>query len=202
MTSQNNKVDAGRRKMLVGASAVVGAVGSGLFALPLLGSWVPSEKAKAVGAPIEMDITKLEKGKQLKALWRGKVIYILRMTVDMQKTLTEVEKQGVLLDAKSEKGELPKSLAGGKGKRQLRDDIMVLIGVCTHLGCAPIQQDATSVSGKKRHKDWLGGFYCSCHGSDFDYSGRVFKGVPAPTNLAIPPHKFLSDDLVIIGEEA
>lgn len=197
MTVPQN-VNRARRRMLVGASTAVGGVAVAGVAVPFLGSWMPSEKAKSIGAPIEMDISKLPEGAQQRAVWRGKAIYVVRMTEEMKATLTAIADKDWLRDPKSIEGEMPDAMRE-KDTRQLRPDIVVLIGVCTHLGCAPLLEG--SEKGQSHTPGWLGGFFCPCHGSKFDYSGRVFKAVPAPTNLTIPPYYFKSDNQVVVGEE-
>lgn len=197
MTVPNN-VNRARRRMIVGASSAMGAVAVTGVAIPFLGSWLPSEKAKSIGAPIEMDIAKLPAGAQQRAVWRGKAIYVVRMTEEMRQTLTAIADKGWLRDPESLEGDMPEVMREKK-ERQLRDDIVVLIGVCTHLGCAPLLQGAEK--GQSHTPGWLGGFFCPCHGSKFDYSGRVFNGVPAPLNLAIPPYMFKTDNVIIVGQE-
>lgn len=193
-----NKVNRARRRMIVGASSAIGGVAVAGIAVPFLGAWMPSEKAKSIGAPIEMDISKLPSGAQQRAVWRGKAIYVIRMTEAMTKTLSELAEKGWLRDPESKECMMPGAMRE-KHVRQLRPDVVVLIGVCTHLGCAPLLQGAEK--GQSHTPGWLGGFFCPCHGSKFDYTGRVFKGVPAPINLAIPPYYFKSDNLVVVGEE-
>lgn len=197
MTVPQN-INRARRRMLVVTSSAVGGVAVAGVAVPFLGSWLPSEKAKSIGAPIEMNISKLPAGAQQRAVWRGKAIYALRMTDAMTKTLSEIADKGWLRDPDSVEGAMPQAMRE-KHERQLRPDVVVLIGVCTHLGCAPLLQGAEK--GQSHTPGWLGGFFCPCHGSKFDYSGRVFKGVPAPINLAIPPYMFKSDDVIIVGQE-
>lgn len=197
MTVPQN-INRARRRMLVVTSSAVGGVAVAGVAVPFLGSWLPSEKAKSIGAPIEMNISKLPAGAQQRAVWRGKAIYALRMTDAMTKTLSEIADKGWLRDPDSVEGAMPPAMRE-KHERQLRPDVVVLIGVCTHLGCAPLLQGAEK--GQSHTPGWLGGFFCPCHGSKFDYSGRVFKGVPAPINLAIPPYMFKSDDVIIVGQE-
>lgn len=197
MTVPNN-VNRARRRMLVAGASAVGGVAVVGVATPFLGSWMPSEKAKSIGAPIEMDISKLPAGAQQRAVWRGKAIYVVRMTDAMKQTLPEIADKGWLRDPESLDCVMPEAMRE-KQTRQLNPDIVVLIGVCTHLGCAPLLQGAEK--GQSHTPGWLGGFFCPCHGSKFDYSGRVFNAVPAPINLAIPPYLFKTDNLVVIGEE-
>ncbi len=198
MTVSNN-VNRARRRMITGASVVVGAFATGAVAVPFLGAWLPSEKAKAIGAPVEIDFSKLPKGAQQRALWRGKAIYVIHMTEEMQQIDKEIQKKGLLLDPESKNpgSPLPPQLEKS-GKRFERPDVMVMIGVCTHLGCAPLMQNAEQ--GQSHTVGWLGGFFCPCHGSKFDYTGRVYKGVPAPLNLHIPPYYFKTDTVVRVGE--
>lgn len=189
-------VDTGRRHFLTVATTVTGVVGAGFVAFPFLASWQPSARARALGAPVEVDISKLEPGAMLKVEWRGKAIFVVHRTPQMLAQLEDMDSE--LRDpasAESEQPEFAKNPA-----RALKPEYLVLVGVCTHLGCAPLDKftpgDAT-VSA-----DWRGGFFCPCHGSKFDISGRVFKDVPAPTNLPVPPYRFLSDTRILIGAEA
>jgi ubiquinol-cytochrome c reductase iron-sulfur subunit len=192
MTEQ---VDAGRRHFLTVATTAVGAVGAGFVAVPFLASWKPSARAKAMGAPVEVDIGKLEPGALMKIEWRGKAVYIVHRTPQMLSQLQGMAPR--LRDPQSAESEQP---AFAKNEaRSSKPEFLVLVGVCTHLGCAPLEKftpgDAT-VSA-----DWPGGFFCPCHGSKFDLSGRVFKDVPAPTNLPVPPYTYLSDTRLLIGAD-
>jgi ubiquinol-cytochrome c reductase iron-sulfur subunit len=192
MTEQ---VDAGRRHFLTVATTAVGAVGAGFVAVPFLASWKPSARAKAMGAPVEVDIGKLEPGALMKIEWRGKAVYIVHRTPQMLSQLQGMAPR--LRDPQSAESEQP---AFAKNEaRSSKPEFLVLVGVCTHLGCAPLEKftpgDAT-VSA-----DWPGGFFCPCHGSKFDLSGRVFKDVPAPTNLPVPPYSYLSDTRLLIGAD-
>lgn len=198
MTVSNN-VNRARRQMITGASCVVGAAATIGVAWPFVASWQPSEKAKSIGAPIDIDFTKLPEGAQQRALWRGKAIYVIRMTQAMRDSAAETATKGLLLDPDSTNKDsaLPEQLAGGTA-RWLRDDIMVMVGVCTHLGCAPLMQGVEK--GQSHTPGWLGGFFCPCHGSKFDYTGRVYTGVPAPVNLHIPPYFFKTETVVRVGE--
>ncbi|MGY0399172.1 MAG: ubiquinol-cytochrome c reductase iron-sulfur subunit [Ostreibacterium sp.] len=196
MTVSKN-VNRARRRIIVGASTAVGGVAVVGIMVPYLGAWMPSEKAKSIGAPIEMEISKLPEGAQQRAVWRGKAIYVIRMTEAMAKTLDEIADKGWLRDPDSKESDLPVEMSE-KHTRELRPGIVVLIGVCTHLGCAPLLEGAEK--GQTHIPGWLGGFFCPCHGSKYDYTGRVFKDVPAPLNLAIPPYYFKSDSLIVIGE--
>lgn len=185
-----------RRNLLVATSAVGGAaVVAG--AVPFVASLTPSERAKAIGAPVVADISKLAPGEKMVVKWRGKPVWILRRTPEMLASLEAVA--GKLSDAGSEKSVQP---AYAKNPtRSIKSEYFVAIGICTHLGCSPSDKfKAGNAEGMSA--DWVGGFLCPCHGSLFDLAGRVFKNLPAPTNLEIPPHKYLSDTSIIIGEES
>ncbi|MCJ7451530.1 MAG: ubiquinol-cytochrome c reductase iron-sulfur subunit [Steroidobacteraceae bacterium] len=189
------EVDAGRRHFLTVATVATGAVGAAFVAVPFLASWKPSARAKAMGAPVEVDISKLDPGAMLKVEWRGKAIYVVNRTPKM---LGEIEGHDARLrDPDSNESEQP---AFAKNPaRALKPELLVLVGVCTHLGCAPL--DKFTPGDVTVSADWPGGFFCPCHGSKFDLSGRVFKDVPAPTNLPVPPYRFVSDARILIGAE-
>ena len=191
----SDQVDTGRRQFLTVATVATGAVGAAFAAVPFLASWQPSARAKALGAPVEVDISKIDAGAMIKVEWRGKAIFIVHRTPQM---LTQLEGMGPRLrDPDSKQSEQPDFARNAA--RALKPEYLVLVGVCTHLGCAPLDRftpgDVTVAA------DWPGGFFCPCHGSKFDLSGRVFKDVPAPTNLAVPPYRFLSDSRLLIGAE-
>ena len=189
-------VDTGRRHFLTVATVATGAVGAAFVAVPFLASWKPSARAKAMGAPVEVDVSKLEPGAMLKVEWRGKAIFVVNRTPQMLAQLEGVDAQ--LRDPGSDESEQPEFAKNPA--RAMKPEYLVLVGVCTHLGCAPLdkfaQGDVTVAA------DWPGGFFCPCHGSKFDMSGRVFKDVPAPTNLPVPPYRFLSDTRILIGAVA
>ena len=189
------EVDTGRRHFLTVATVATGAVGAGFVAVPFLSSWKPSARAKAMGAPVEVDVSKLEPGAMLKVEWRGKAIFVLYRTPQMLALLEGVD--GNLRDPESKESEQPDFAT--KPERALKPEYLVLVGVCTHLGCAPL--DKFTPGDVTVGADWPGGFFCPCHGSKFDISGRVFKDVPAPTNLAVPPYQFVSDTRILIGAE-
>jgi len=189
-----DSVNEGRRWFLIGASGAVGAVGAAGVAVPFVKSWNPSAKAKAAGAPVKVDISKLEPGARIIAEWRSKPVWIVRRTEETLANLAKVE--GNLRDPNSEQQQQPDYAKNQY--RSLRPEILVLVGLCTHLGCAPSYRPevgAADLGGD----EWLGGFYCPCHGSKFDLSGRVFQGVPAPTNLVVPPYMFESDNVIVVG---
>ncbi|MEE8059661.1 MAG: ubiquinol-cytochrome c reductase iron-sulfur subunit [Pseudomonadales bacterium] len=190
----NDGVNTTRRRFLTAATSVVGAVGVVGVAVPFVGSWNPSAKAKAAGAPVKFDVSRLEPGEMKVVEWRGKPIYVVRRT---EKTLSDLEgRDDQLKDPTSASALQPTYV--GKLNRSIKDEYLVLIGLCTHLGCAPKYRPevgAADLGGD----EWLGGFFCPCHGSKFDLSGRVYKSVPAPTNLAVPPYSYESDYVLVIG---
>ena len=203
MTSEVGKlnegeVDGGRRHFLLVATTVTGIAGAALTAVPFLASWKPSARAQALGAPVEQDISKLETGAMVKVNWRGQAIFIVRRSPEMMQSLEDPSLTGKLRDPESKESEQPEYAKNEV--RSLKPEYLVLVGVCTHLGCAPLgrfqPQDA------ELGADWPGGFYCPCHGSKFDLAGRVFKDVPAPTNLKVPPYRFVTEGVVQIGVDA
>jgi len=194
MSAEAEQADSGRRHFLVVATTVTGLVGAGLTAVPFLASWRPSARARALGAPVEVDIGKLEPGQLVKVEWRGKAVFIVNRTPRMLETLSEVEP--MLRDPQSQESEQP-AYAQNEA-RAIKPEYLVVVGVCTHLGCAPLPRFEP---GGDLGASWPGGFYCPCHGSKFDLSGRVFKDVPAPTNLTVPPYRFLSETRILIGSD-
>ena len=193
----NEGVDGGRRRFLTLTTSVVGAVGAGFAAVPFLASLAPSERAKALGAPVKVDISKLEPGQMVITVWRRQPIWVVRRTPDMLKSLGEVSSQ--LSDPESEVNQQPDYIKKTGEARAIKPEYMVLRGICTHLGCSPKFRPETPAP--EIAADWKGGFFCPCHGSKFDLSGRVYAGVPAPTNLVVPPHRYESDSVVVIGED-
>ena len=186
----------GRRRFLITATSVAGGVASVAWATPFILSMMPSERAKAAGAPVEVDISKLEPGMLLLVEWRGKVVWILSRTPEMLATLTTLD--GKLSDPNSEREQQPEYAQNLT--RSIRPEILVTTGVCTHLGCSPVYRK--EIAPADLGPDWLGGFFCPCHGSKFDLAGRVYKNVPAPTNLLVPPHIYLSENVLLIGSES
>jgi ubiquinol-cytochrome c reductase iron-sulfur subunit len=186
----------GRRRFLVVATSIAGAGAVSGMAIPFVASWFPSERAKAAGAPVEFDISKMEVGEQVVVEWRGKPVWVVKRSKDMLANLVKVESQ--LLDPQSDGSEQPEYCKNRT--RSIKPEVLVAVGVCTHLGCSPTYRP--ELAPADLGSQWLGGFYCPCHGSKFDLSARVFKGVPAPTNIVIPPHKYLSDTHVLIGDDA
>ena len=193
--SDSNTVDLKRRRTLTLATAGVGVVGAAAFVAPLLASWMPSARAKAAGAPVEVNISKLEDGQLMRVIWRGKPVWVIKRTADTLSTLESNEK--LLADPFCKIIQEP-SYARNK-TRSRKPEILITVGICTHLGCSPTYIPEVG-SASSMGASWNGGFFCPCHGSSFDMSGRVFKNVPAPSNLLVPPHFYKSDDLVLIGE--
>jgi len=191
-----NEKMSGRRKFLVAATSVAGGVAGAAIATPFLLSMMPSERAKAAGAPVEVDISKLEPGMLLMIEWRGRVVWILKRTQEMLASLTKVEDE--LADPNSEKKQQPEYAKNST--RSIKPETLVVEGVCTHLGCSPVFRK--DIAPADLGPDWLGGFFCPCHGSKFDLAGRVYKHVPAPTNMVVPPHTYLTDTQLLIGSES
>ena len=187
-------VDTGRRHFLTVATVATGAVGAAFVAVPFLASWKPSARAKAMGAPVEVDIGKLEPGAMVKVEWRGKAIYVVHRTPQMLAQLDAVAER--LRDPQSTQSDQPDFAKNPQ--RALKPEYLVLVGVCTHLGCSPQLKAADAKA--EMGADWVGGFYCPCHGSKFDLAGRVFRGAPAPLNLVVPPYT-LADGKLTIGED-
>jgi len=192
----DQEMDKSKRGFLVAATSVVGGIATGVAAVPFVGSMWPSERAKAGGAPVEADISKLAPGEMQIVEWRGKPVWIVRRTKDM---LEGIEKNDpVVADPKSE---VPLQPEYAKNEfRSIKPDIAVLVGVCSHLGCSPQLKPADAKADMGM--TWNGGFYCPCHGSKFDFAGRVYKGVPAPVNLTVPPYKFVGDTKIVIGDDS
>ena len=189
-------IDKGRRQLLTAATTLTGAVGVAFAAVPFLSSWKPSARAKALGAPVEIDISKLEPGAMIKIRWRGKPVLVVRRTPEMIESLTRHD--ALLADPGSD---VPKQPDYAKNtSRAIKPEFLVLVGVCTHLGCLPQNRFAPGASADGvLTADWPGGFFCPCHGSKFDLAGRVFRGVPAPVNLEVPPYSFADDSHIVIG---
>jgi len=190
------KVDARKRKFLIAATSAVGGVAVAGVAVPLVMSMMPSARAKAAGAPVEVDISKVEPGMLLTVEWRGKPVWIVNRTPEMLEMLAKHEDQ--LADPKSEMPQQPDYCKNAN--RSIKPEYLVAVGICTHLGCSPTFRK--DVGAADLGGDWPGGFFCPCHGSRFDLAARVFKGVPAPTNLVIPPHQYVSDAKLLIGVDA
>lgn len=191
----NEPMDPKRRQFLVATSVAGAAAGIGI-AIPLLSSMAPSERARAAGAPVEVDISRLTPGNIMTVEWRGKPVWIVHRTPEMLAALKAAELH--LVDPQSIRPQQPAYATNEH--RSIKPEIMVAIGVCTHLGCSPKEKFKAGAE-EGMATDWPGGFFCPCHGSQFDLAGRVFKNMPAPTNLEIPPHKYLAEARVLIGED-
>jgi ubiquinol-cytochrome c reductase iron-sulfur subunit len=192
----DKKLDQGKRRFLVTATSVAGGVATGAVAVPFVASMLPSERAKAAGAPVEADISKLAPGEQMTVEWRGKPVWIVRRTQEM---LDAVKKDDAkVVDPNSK---VPHQPPYAKNEfRSIKPEYFVVIGICTHLGCSPAAK--FKAEAEPFDPTWRGGYYCPCHGSLFDLAGRVYKNKPAPTNLVVPPYKFLSDTRIVIGDDA
>ena len=191
-------VDTGKRTWLI-ASTCAGAVGGVAAAVPFVSSFQPSERAKAAGAAVEVDISALKPGEKLTVEWRGKPVWIIRRTPEQIAALPKLDAQ--LADPKSQRNadELTPPYARNEN-RSIKPEFLVTVGICTHLGCSPSDKFVPGPQPSLPN-DWAGGFLCPCHGSTFDMAGRVFKDKPAPDNLRIPPHVYLSDSRILVGEE-
>jgi ubiquinol-cytochrome c reductase iron-sulfur subunit len=191
-----DQVDEKKRRFLIVATSAAGAVAAGGVAVPFLGSWFPSARALAAGAPVEVDISRIEPGQQITVEWRGKPVWVLRRTPEM---VAQLEKNAPLLaDPDSKSAKQPDYVKGTA--RSIKPDVLIVVGVCTHLGCSPTLKKEVGAASDMG-ADWPGGYYCPCHNSRFDLAARVYKGQPAPTNLEIPPHKYLSDARIVVGED-
>jgi ubiquinol-cytochrome c reductase iron-sulfur subunit len=188
-------VDLKKRRFLTAATSVVGAVGVGFALVPFIASMQPSAKAKALGAPAEADISKLEPGQILRVKWRGQPVWVVYRTPENLKDLDALT--GELLDPDSIAPQQPAYCRNPHRSR--KPEYLVAVGICTHLGCSPTYRP--EVAPADLGAAWKGGFFCPCHGSRFDLAGRVYKGVPAPSNLVIPPYRFLSDKLILVGDD-
>jgi ubiquinol-cytochrome c reductase iron-sulfur subunit len=189
------EVDQGKRRFLVAATAAVGGVATVAVAAPFVMSMLPSERAKAAGAPVEVDVSKIEPGSILTVEWRGKPVWLVSMTPEMREMLGKHDDKlsDPMLEVTSQQPDYCKNAT-----RSIRPDLTVMVGICTHLGCSPSPK---LQAGGEMGSDWPGGFFCPCHGSKFDLAGRVFKGSPAPINLEVPPHYYISDGRLLIGED-
>ncbi|AZN37207.1 ubiquinol-cytochrome c reductase iron-sulfur subunit [Iodobacter ciconiae] len=191
----DQQVDNSKRRFLLIATGVAGAVAGAGAATPFIASFFPSERAKAAGAPVELDISKLELGQQVTTEWRGKPVWVVKRTPEMLANLPKLDSK--LSDPKSLSSTQPDYC--NNPARSIKPEIWVALGVCTHLGCSPTFRP--DLAPADLGPDWLGGFYCPCHGSKFDLAGRVYSGVPAPTNLIIPPHKYITEARLLIGDD-
>ena len=187
-------VNTSRRTFLIGLTSAVGAVGAVGVAVPFVKSWLPSARAENAGAPVQIDISKLEPGQRVVREWRGQPVWVVRRTPEMLSGLEQLAAGNVLADPESENTNQQPGYAQN-AHRSIKPEVLVLIGTCTHLGCSPTYNPQPTVQLEQ------GGFFCPCHGSMFDFAGRVYRSVPAPTNLVVPPHSYLSDAVIIIGSE-
>jgi ubiquinol-cytochrome c reductase iron-sulfur subunit len=187
-------VDLGRRRFLTATTAVVGAAGVAAAAVPFIKSWVPSARAKLAGAPVTVDISALKEGERVIAEWRGQPIWIVKRSKAVLDALKSLDAN--LSDPQSENADQQPEYIKGEG-RSIKPDISVLVGLCTHLGCSPEMK--AEIRPEPFDADWKGGYFCPCHKSKFDMSGRVYAGVPAPTNLVVPPHYYENDNTIVIG---
>lgn len=184
-----------RRHFLTVATSVTGVVGLAFTAAPFIASFRPSTRAQALGAPVAVDITKLEEGSMVRVVWRGQPVWVLRRSKDMLERLAG--EKAALKDPDSAESTQP--AYAKNATRALRPEYLVVIGNCTHLGCAPLER--FEVAPADLGPEWVGGFFCPCHGSKFDLAARVMDGSPAPTNLVIPPYRFVGDEMIIVGED-
>lgn len=190
----NGPVNTGRRRFLTATTAVVGAVGAGIAAVPFIKSWNPSARAKLAGAPVTADISGLQEGQRLILEWRGQPIWIVKRSKAILDALPTLDAN--LRDPQSSNKDQQPSYITGE-TRSLKPEISVLVGLCTHLGCSP--EMAAEIKPEPYDPNWKGGYFCPCHKSRFDMAGRVFQGVPAPTNLVVPPHYYENDTTIIVG---
>jgi ubiquinol-cytochrome c reductase iron-sulfur subunit len=191
----NQQVDQDKRRFLVAATAAAGGVATVAVAAPFVMSMLPSERAKAAGAPVEVDVSKIAPGSMLTVEWRGKPVWIVSLTPEMGAVLGKQDDK--LSDPGLEVAQQPEYCKNAT--RSIKPNLAVMVGICTHLGCSPTPK---LQPGGDMGADWVGGFFCPCHGSKFDLAGRVFKGSPAPINLEVPPHKYLSDSMLLIGDDS
>ena len=190
-------MDSSKRTWLI-ASSCAGAAGAAALATPFVASFAPSERAKAAGAAVEVDIAAVKPGEKITVEWRGKPVWIMRRTPEQLETLKQVE--GELADPNSDRTAFPTPEYAKNQTRSIKPEVLVAIGICTHLGCSPGDK-FTPGAQPSLPDNWPGGFFCACHGSTFDLAGRVFKNKPAPDNLEVPPHMYLSDNNLLIGED-
>jgi ubiquinol-cytochrome c reductase iron-sulfur subunit len=188
-----DEMDPGRRQFLTAATTVIGGIGLGLAAVPFVGSWLPSAKAQALGAPVEVDLGKIEEGQKITIAWRGQPVFVVHRSKAEVSDLSSLNDQ--LRDPDSKEAQQPKYIT--ETYRSIKPEFLVLVGICTHLGCVPLYRpEVGSVE-----PNWKGGFFCPCHGSMYDLAGRVYKGVPAPKNLLVPSYRYVSDSVLLIGED-
>ena len=193
----DSPLDTSKRTWLI-ASGCAGAAGAAFTAVPFVSSFQPSERAKAAGAPVEVDVSALKPGEKVTVEWRGKPVWILRRTPEMLASLDQTEP--LVADPKSERTAFPTPEYAQNKQRSIKPELFVAVGICSHLGCSPTDKLQAGPQ-PSLPDDWQGGFLCPCHGSTFDVAGRVFKNKPAPDNLEVPPHMYVSDTRLLIGED-
>jgi ubiquinol-cytochrome c reductase iron-sulfur subunit len=191
-----SEVDRSKRRFLIAATTAVGGVAAVGAAIPFVVSMMPSERAKAAGAPVEVDVSKIEPGMILNVEWQGKPVWVVHRTKEMLDALPKID--GKLADPKSDIPQQPEYCKNPN--RSIKPEYLVAVGICTHLGCSPTYRP--EVAPADMGADWVGGFFCPCHGSKFDLAARVYAGVPAPTNLVIPKHKYLTESRLLIGDDS
>jgi len=194
-------VDHSRRRLLTAGTVGVGAIGVAFAAMPFIASWLPSARAKALGAPVEVDASKLDPGQAMKVVWRGQAVYIVRRVKAVVDQLGNHD--AMLADPQSDDSQQPAYIKASGAARARDPEIWVGLAVCTHLGCSPLSafepNNSFQVAGADLGANWPGGFYCPCHGSKYDISGRVFKNMPAPKNLTVPPYAISANTRISIG---
>ena len=194
----DQQIDSGKRTWII-ASSCAGAVGAGFVAVPFVSSFQPSERARAAGAAVEVDISALKPGERATVEWRGKPVWVIRRTPEQLAALPKLDSQLADPNSLRKPDEFTPEYARN-GYRSRKPELLVVVGICTHLGCSPSDKFVPGPQASLPN-DWPGGFLCPCHGSTFDMAGRIFKGVPAPDNLEVPPYMYLSDNRLIIGED-
>lgn len=195
---QNDGVDTDRRRFLTAAATVVGGVGAVAGAVPFVATMTPSEKTKAIGAPVEVDISGMQPGDRIVKKWQGKPVWVLRRDDKALASISDLNSE--VSDPESSLPEQPDYAQNEYRARE--SEYLVVVGLCTHLGCSPSYVKEEEADAFALGDDWQGGFFCPCHGSKFDLAGRVYKGMPAPKNLLVPPYKFVGDNLIIIGDDS
>ncbi len=186
------------RRNAIAITCGAAAIGGAGVAIPFVSTFQPSERAKAAGAPVEVDISEIRPGELKRVEWRGKPVWVVRRTKEQLDALTKVEPQ--LADPKSDRKDYPTPAYAKNGHRSIKPEILVVVGICSHLGCSPSEKFQPGAQ-PSLPDDWTGGFLCPCHGSTFDLAGRVYKNKPAPDNLEVPPHMYVSDTRIIVGED-
>ena len=194
----DKELDQGKRRFLVAATGVAGGIATVATAVPFVASMLPSERAKAAGAPVEADIGQLAPGEMMRVEWQGKPVWVVRRTKGMLESVKENDAKVADPESKRNPGEFTPEYARNEF-RSIKPEYLVVVGICTHLGCSPV--DKFKAQPEAFETDWKGGFYCPCHGSLFDLAGRVYKNKPAPDNLAVPPHTYISDTRILIGKD-